>query len=263
MIGTVPVEKPAYMHSFGMTENFIVLAEFPLVVNPLRLLIPGRPFIENYEWQPERGTRFLLLEKRDGSVRAYSAGAFFAFHHVNAFEQGEDVFVDIAAYPDKSIIDALYLQRLRAGEPVPGAELRRYHLPARGKSADYELLTDEFIELPRLNYRHCNARDYRYAYGISNRKDCPNSFANQLVKVDVHERSTKVWWEEDCYVGEPVFVPAPNARAEDDGVVLSVVLDATRGNSFLLVLDASSFIEMARAEVPHHIPFGFHGQFFE
>ena len=33
-------------------------------------------------------------------------------------------------------------------------------------------------------------------------------------------------------------------------------------SSFLLVLDAESFAERARAEVPHHIPFGFHGQFF-
>jgi carotenoid cleavage dioxygenase-like enzyme len=44
-------------------------------------------------------------------------------------------------------------------------------------------------------------------------------------------------------------------------VVLSVVLDSRAGRSFLLVLDAVSFEELARAEAPHHIPFGFHGQF--
>jgi carotenoid cleavage dioxygenase-like enzyme len=41
------------------------------------------------------------------------------------------------------------------------------------------------------------------------------------------------------------------------------VLDPEAERSFLLVLDASSFTERARAEVPHAIPFGFHGQFFE
>ena len=50
-------------------------------------------------------------------------------------------------------------------------------------------------------------------------------------------------------------------EAEDGGVVLSVVLDATAGRSFLLVLDAGSFEELARADAPHHIPFGFHGQY--
>ena len=54
----------------------------------------------------------------------------------------------------------------------------------------------------------------------------------------------------------------PGADAEDAGVVLSVVLDANAERSFLLVLDAGSFEELARAEAPHHIPFGFHGQFF-
>jgi carotenoid cleavage dioxygenase-like enzyme len=56
-------------------------------------------------------------------------------------------------------------------------------------------------------------------------------------------------------------VREPGAEDEDAGVVLSVVLDAAAERSFLLVLDARSFEELARAEAPHHIPFGFHGQF--
>jgi len=261
-IGVLPVREPAYMHSFGMTENYVVLVEFPLVVNPLRLLLAGKPFIENYEWQPARGARFLLMSKGDGSVKSFSSEAFFAFHHVNAFEQNGDVFLDIAAYPDKSIIDALYLHRLRAGDPVPPPDLRRYRLPSGGSTSDYERIATEPIELPRVNYKRTNAKDYRYVYGVSNRPDRPGDFFNQLAKVDVRDRSAKIWRDENCYVGEPVFVGAPAATAEDEGVVLSVVLNASKGNSFLLVLDASSFTELARAEVPHHIPFGFHGQFF-
>lgn len=188
-----------------------ILAEFPLVVTPLRLQLSGKPYIENYEWQPSRGGRFLRMSKRDGSVKSYSSEAFFAFHHVNAFEQNGDVFVDIVAYPDKSIIDALYLQRLRAGDPIPWAELRRYRLPVEGKTADYECLTTESIELPRLNYKRNNAKDYRYTYGVSNRSDQPGDFNNQLAKADVRERSAKVWRDENCYVDEPVFVAAPTA----------------------------------------------------
>jgi beta,beta-carotene 9',10'-dioxygenase len=44
-------------------------------------------------------------------------------------------------------------------------------------------------------------------------------------------------------------------------VLLSVVLDANAGSSFLLVLNAADLSELARAHAPHHIPFGFHGQF--
>jgi carotenoid cleavage dioxygenase-like enzyme len=45
-------------------------------------------------------------------------------------------------------------------------------------------------------------------------------------------------------------------------VLLSVVLDAAARTSFLLVLDAADLGELARARVPHHVPFGFHGQYF-
>jgi hypothetical protein len=56
-------------------------------------------------------------------------------------------------------------------------------------------------------------------------------------------------------------VATPGEADEDDGVILSVVLDAKEAASFLLIL-ASSFREVARAEVSHHIPFGFHGHDF-
>ena len=53
----------------------------------------------------------------------------------------------------------------------------------------------------------------------------------------------------------------PGAEDEDDGLLLSVVLDSRSERSFLLVLDAADLSEVARAEAPHHIPFSFHGQF--
>jgi carotenoid cleavage dioxygenase-like enzyme len=69
------------------------------------------------------------------------------------------------------------------------------------------------------------------------------------------------WTATRTYPGEPVFVARPGATDEDDGVLVSVVLDAAAGDSFLLVLDAGGMHELARARVPHHIPFGFHGIF--
>jgi beta,beta-carotene 9',10'-dioxygenase len=38
-------------------------------------------------------------------------------------------------------------------------------------------------------------------------------------------------------------------------------LDARKAASFLLILDAPTFGELARADAPHHIPFGFHGNY--
>ena len=79
--------------------------------------------------------------------------------------------------------------------------------------------------------------------------------------VNVNNGQALEWFEEHCYPGEPVFVGAPSQTSEDDGVVLSIVLDAQKQASFLLVLDAFTFKEVARIYVPHHIPFGIHGLF--
>ena len=84
---------------------------------------------------------------------------------------------------------------------------------------------------------------------------------DRIVKVDTTDGSHRAWHEPGSYPGEPVFVRDPDARSEDDGVLLSVTLDAARERSYLLVLDAGSLEELARATVPHAIPFGFHGQF--
>jgi carotenoid cleavage dioxygenase-like enzyme len=250
------------MHSFAVTERHIVLVEFPLVVAPWRLMLSGRPFIENYRWQPQQGSRFLVIDRDDGQVRATChADAFFAFHHINAFERDGEIVLDVAAYPDAAIIQALYLDRLRnPQQPVPTAELRRYRVPLTDAAAEYDVVGDDVIELPRINYGRCNGRDYRFVHGIGRQKGTAD-FYNQLVCIDVATGSSKTWSDTDCYPGEPVFVAAPDAREENDGVILSVVLDARKRNSCLLILDAAAFQEIARAEVPQHVPFGFHGQF--
>jgi carotenoid cleavage dioxygenase-like enzyme len=258
-VASLPVSEPAYMHSFGLTERWLVLAEFPLVVNPLALALSGRPYIENYRWKPERGTRFTLVDRATGrEVGGFETEACFGFHHVNAYEDGGEVVVDVCAFPDADVIEDLYLERLREGKPVSFAELTRFRLRLSDRSVSRERLADEDMELPRINYMRCNERPYRCVWAVGDRG---GGWLTQIVRVDLSERSTIFWAQPDCYPGEPVFVARPEADEEDDGVLLSVVLDASAGTSFLLVLDARDLRELARAQAPHHIPFGFHGQF--
>jgi carotenoid cleavage dioxygenase-like enzyme len=260
VLATLDVDAPSYMHSFGMTERYAVLSEWPLVVRPLDLLLSGEPFIENYEWTPGRGTRFRIVRLSDGEeVAACEAEPAFAFHHVNAFERGDEIVCDVAAYPDPQIIDDLYLDRLRDPARHPTrAHLRRYRLPLGGGAASSERRVDANLELPRIDDR-VEGRRYRVAYGIGTHKE--DSFADRLVKADVEAGTAATWEEDGLHPGEPVYVPRPGGSGEDEGVVLSVVLDVEAERSLLLVLDAESFDERARAAVPHALPFDFHGTF--
>jgi beta,beta-carotene 9',10'-dioxygenase len=260
VLASKSVREPAYMHSFGLTERWLVLAEFPYVVNPLNLAFSGRPYIENFRWKPELGTRFHLFDRSTGSsVGPFEAEPRFGFHHVNSYEQDGDVVVDVAAFADAQIVEDLYLERLRAGKRPAPNRLERFTISPGAGTVTAEALTDESLELPRINYGRCNERPYRYAWGVGLGEQA--SWLDRIVKADVVERRSTTWEQQGYFPGEPVFVAPPDADAEDEGVLLSIVLDGARGNSFLLVLDAGSLDELARAEVPHHIPFGFHGQF--
>jgi beta,beta-carotene 9',10'-dioxygenase len=262
-VAKIPVERPSYMHSFGMSEQHLILTEFPLVVNPVDLRLAGKPFIRNYRWVPERGLRSHVVEKDTGRlVRSVTADAAFAFHHVNAFADGGDLMVDFIAYPDASVIDQLYLARLRAGAPVSvTGKLTRFLIPLESDApVTRKVLVEAPIELPRINYETSAGKRYRYLWGTGIKVE--GDFLDCIVKIDLDAGPVMTWYVAGLYPGEPVFVPSPKAQAEDDGVLLSVVLDIGNDASFLLVLDAATLEELARAEAPHAIPFHFHGNYY-
>lgn len=263
IVAEMPVEKPAYMHSFAMTERYLVLTEFPLVVDPLRLLLCAAPFIRNYRWDPEMGLRFHVFDKDTGQlVVSHVAEAAFAFHHVNAYEDGDEIVLDVITYDDASIIDQLYLSHLRAGETLAATgRLTRYWVPlAADTPVDSNVIADEMLELPRIDYDRVAARPYRYVWGTGRRAG--GAFLDMILVLDIMAGETRAWSQGGCFPGEPVFVARPGSETEGDGVLLSVVLDARHGLSFLVVLDALTLEELARAECPHHIPFSFHGNYF-
>jgi carotenoid cleavage dioxygenase-like enzyme len=266
VVARVALSDPVYVHSFALTPEHVVVAACPLVVDVLGLLRPGGPssFLDALEWQPDRPTRFVVVSRASGEVvAAPAAPAFFTFHHANAFRRGDDLVVDLVAFEDASVLTDLSLADLRAGSVTTLAgDLRRYRVPLGGDAspatATERTLATGGLSLPRFDERR-RGRPYRYVYAT--RTGDAEVAPNHLARVDCWRRDTAVWCESGVFCGEPVFVPEPGGD-EGDGVVLSVVLDPDREQSFLLVLDAGSFEERARAWLPHVLPFDFHGQFY-
>ena len=93
-------------------------------------------------------------------------------------------------------------------------------------------------------------------------------YFDNVMKVDVTGATPSLFWHAvDCYCGEPIFVPAPSASAEDDGVIMSLVLNTTSTESaqpysFLLILNATNFDQLANVPLPYSVPLGFHGRFY-
>ena len=77
-------------------------------------------------------------------------------------------------------------------------------------------------------------------------------FADSLIKTDISKRTTRVWSpRHNSLPSEPIFVADPKSSAEDDAVLMSVVLDSSRRRSSLVFINARSMEEIARARSVH------------
>jgi len=246
----IPVDEPSYMHSFAITDRFIVFVAFPFVANPQKLLEGKSSFIEAYRFKEDKQTTIYVVDKATKEVvDEATMPPCFAYHHINAFEDAGSIVFDLAAYPDASVITG------GADKQKQIAHFQRWRI-------SYNKVTLEFegpaIEMPRIDYDRYNTKPYRYVYAVDDEMLRSNE-KRALIKFDVTDKSIKHWSEEGCFAGEPVFVSKPSSTSEDDGVILSCVLDTKSKRSFLLILDAKSFREIGRAFVTHHIPFDLHG----
>jgi beta,beta-carotene 9',10'-dioxygenase len=264
IITKIEVENPSYMHTFALTENYIILAQFPLRVNPLNFLFKSKAFIYNFEWQEEVGTKFMVICKKSGCLlNEISGPSFFAFHHANAYEEDGAIVMDIVTYKDASIISDIHNHGFDdcQNEVLNKSTFKRFILSLKDATISEKVLLSDFNEFPRINELF-DGKPYRYCYLANATAPSLESDIRAIYKVDTKTLEVLRWSQKGSYPGEPVFVARPGAVDEDDGVVMNIVVDDVLKLSYLLILDAKTFKELAKVFVDHFIPFGLHGKFF-
>lgn len=254
-----------YVHSFALTAEYAVVTVNPVGLNFPQLLagtLTGATFADAME-ALDQPLRFVVLDRTTGAhVTTVAAPPAFVYHHANAYATDDELVVDLVAYPDADArpLTALTLANLRRGADLPAGDLVRYRLPLAGGTATRDRLQAGPVEFPTINYRAVNGQPYRYCYLAATEGGA--SLPTALTKVDVETGPVRRWRDTGTHPGEAVFVPRPDGDSEDDGVLLSVVLDPDADRSLVVVLDAATLTERARAPLPHRLPYGFHGQFY-
>lgn len=259
-------DTPCYIHSFATTPKYVVLCIWPLEIKSLSVLW-NQSVMDGMHFYPNHPTRYIVISRAENRVVAkYESPSFFCFHTVNAFDTPDGIDIDLCHYEDHSILESLSLDNLRLATDLPLSTLVRVSLPNlstaianRDKEpheASLHTLSGHVLELPRVNPNYLR-KAYRFVYGVS--KDV--TVFDVISKVNVETGERWVWGLEKSVVGEPIFVPNPEGQEEDDGSLLVVVLDDDVRESMLIVLDAKSMTEVARAVVPQIVPLGFHGMF--
>ena len=104
---------------------------------------------------------------------------------------------------------------------------------------------------------------YCYIYALTSSLHRADFSESGILKKDLCHGSDLVWHKSYHYVSEPTFIPNPDGKKEDDGVITAIVLDGRAGQSYVLVLDAETFQLLDGIYLPTYVPNLIHGRFFE
>ena len=93
----------------------------------------------------------------------------------------------------------------------------------------------------------------------------PGSVFSSIAKTDWLTGKFAQWHPEngESCPSEPVFVARPGAGDEDDGVVLTIIVNKKGTHSILVALDGRSLSDVARVAMPQVYGIGSHGSFIQ
>jgi carotenoid cleavage dioxygenase len=256
-ITTVDIPRPILMHDFAITPRHTIFMDLPLTFNVKRML-RREPWVK---FEPRLGARFGVLPRygRGEEIKWFEVSTCHVFHTLNAYEDGDEVvllacrtedfpstfFMRPSAQRDKGLlVDKEFA-------PV----MYRWRFNLKTGAAREEALDDVLSEFPRVNDGFVGSRSrYGYTLGVDG--------INELLKYDFERGTSECHGHGKGRVGgEAVFVPRPNAKAEDDGWLVSYVHDEESDASELVVIEAQDFTArpLARVRIPVRVPYGFHG----
>jgi carotenoid cleavage dioxygenase len=251
----VPVEVHGapMIHDFSLTANHVIVYDLPVRFDLDMVTDSGSL---PYRWDAEYPSRVGVLHREsDGSdVRWFDVEPCYVFHPMNAYEDGDQIVLDVARHPKM-------FDTVRLGPKEGPPTLDRWTIDLAAGKVIETRLDDQGQEFPRVDERVTGHR-HRYGYTVGGDPgDGPVGLAvNTVFRHDlVGGRSTHRSFGAGAAVSEFVFVPSAPDSAEDDGVLMGYTHDLGAGTSALTLLDSQSLDTVANVAIPARIPYGFHG----
>lgn len=264
LVHYVPIELPGprLPHDMCFSEHYSILNDFPAFWDPLLL----QRNIHALRMHREMPSRFGVIPRHGGpaELRWFEAAPTYVLHFLNAYEEGDEIVLEG------------YFQEDPAPPPLangpPGFEqlmayldehsfkphLHRWQFNLRTGRTREERLDERLLEFGTINQQYAGRR-HRYTYSTT---ALPGWFLfNGFVKHDLQEgRSWTLELESGRFASEPAFAPRVGARAEDDGYIVSFIIDENTKSSECILIDAADFAAgpVCRIALPHKLCSGTH-----
>jgi carotenoid cleavage dioxygenase len=275
------------MHDFSLTEKHVVFYDLPVTFDasqvvpatvprylrtPIKLVVSaliGRVRIPDpivarmdrasgsnarfpYAWNPKYPARIGVMP-REGTaaeVRWFDVEPCYVFHPLNAYDDGDNVVLDVVRHPKMFDRD---FSGLNEGPSV----LHRWTVDLNAGKVREDQLDDHGQEFPRVDERLVG-KQHRFGYSVTIEHG-PGA-GESLLKHDLVRGTTVVHtFGNGRQPGEFVFAPSHPDAAEDEGVLMGFVYDPTTQKSDLTLLDAATLDTVGAIHLPDRVPVGFHG----
>ena len=252
---TLAMPFKCMMHDFAITENFSIFPLFPLTWDFQR--IQRRETV--FKWEPHLNTRFAIMPRfgNDSDVIWFEDQAALGFHVINAWEEADKIILemvvmddipqDVIAFADDNITYKNYFTR--------------WIFDLSRRKITKERLDKINVEFPRIDERF-TGRNNRYAYTNGTINENALNLFDAIIRYDVNDNKKQIHhFGKGSFPLEPIFVPRSVDAKEGDGFLLSYVYREAHNRSDLVILDAQHADDepLAIVQLPHRIPFGFHG----
>jgi len=251
LIKQVNIDKkyPTMMHDFVLTQNHVIFFDCPVVLDTKAFMTGGA----GLQWRPELKTQIGLMSRKTHEVQWIKTDPFFVFHLANAYENNDEIIIDLIKYAHFSF-------KAEGPEKNAHPHLSRIKINSHSQTLTHEELGKEIMEFPRIREDY-NTLPHRFIYTAGKlHDDIPHFHA--LIKYDVHlKTSTSHDFGKNCEIGEAVFVPKKNSNAEDDGYLMLFIYDNLKKSSEFVILDAQHVTHepVAQIQLLRRVPHGLHG----
>ena len=250
----ITVGGPTMMHDFNITQNHVIFMDLPAVFN-MELAMTGEMPIR---WDESYPARLGVMPRNgnDTQVRWFDINPCYVFHPLNSYEDGDKIILDVARFSHMWKASTM---------DFPPPALWRWTIDTVSGKVHEEQIDDRPAEFPRVADSVIGMK-HRYGYlAAMSQSNDPSDASGAILKYD---RETGVRSDIEFgrgrTGGEPVFVPAENTNAEDDGYLMTYVYDASSDSSSFIIMDAASMdsTPVASIDLPR-IPGGFHGSWID
>lgn len=272
VVGKFPMPHSSYIHMFSNTPNYAVIVVYPVSLDMWSLASHNMHPIETIT-KLDVPTKIYLMDLRDGTVidgfESEDESLVFSTHHMNAWEEEGEVVFDLACNQWDAMATYLDVENMLY-HPDTDADkanfvMKRVRLNLLTKAVVVEDWPNErgipmlnTADFPIINNDYTGYKN-RFAYGWIS----IDYWKQTLLKKDLeNSMNDKTWSRPSHYPGEVFFIPRPGAKDEDDGVVVTIVFDGEKKQSYLLLLDGQTFSELNWSYLPYNVPFSFHGNWF-